>query len=161
VANPPQFDALVGAVAAQEAMLDRVEQAPSLRPQGLFGWTVGHPVLKAGVVHERMHMPLDVTMTTEEKVQVTVSPVTATGQPATLDGPVSFTVIVGDCTIEPIDALSAYIVSGSALADSLVQVSADADLGSGVQTVEDAVTVHVHGAMATSLGMSAGTPIPK
>jgi hypothetical protein len=106
-------------------------------------------------------MPLEVTMTTEEKVQVTVSPLTATGQPAQLDGPVSFMVMSGDCTVEVIDDTNAYLVSGSALADSLVQVSADADLGSGVQTLEDAVTVHVLGAMATSLGLRAGAPIPK
>lgn len=106
-------------------------------------------------------MPAEVTLTTEQKVLVTVNPVTATGQPAQLDGPITATVTSGDCTTVAVDAKSFFIVSGSTLADSVVQVDGDADLGSGVVTISDTVLTHVQGAMATSLGLTVGTPEPK
>jgi hypothetical protein len=37
-------------------------------------------------------------------------------------------------------------------------VSADADLGAGVQTIEDAVTIHVANPLAARLGLSADPP---
>jgi len=104
---------------------------------------------------------VEATLTNEQKVRISASPVTATGSPAALDGSVRFEVGSGDCTIEPIDDLSAFIVSGANPGDSTIVVSADADLGAGVETVSDAVTVHVEGARAVSLGLSIGTPEPK
>ena len=105
-------------------------------------------------------MPLELTLTNEEKIKVTASPVTTTGKPAAVDGVVDFTVSVGDCSIERIDALSVFIVSGGP-GDSTVVVSADADLGSGVQTISDALTIHVTGALAAALGLMADAPIAK
>lgn len=106
-------------------------------------------------------MPAEITLTNEQKVLVTVNPVTATGQPAQLDGPAIFTVTSGDCTVSAVDERSAFIVSGSSLSDSVVQVDGDADLGGGVETISDTVLVHVQGARATSLGLTVGTPEPK
>lgn len=106
-------------------------------------------------------MALDLSFTNEEKIRVSVTPVTSTGRPAQLDGPVAFEVVLGTCTIEAIDATSAYIVSGDDPGDSSVLVSADADLGSGVQTIADTISCHVLGAMATNLGLNADTPVPK
>jgi hypothetical protein len=102
-----------------------------------------------------------ITMTTEEKAPLSVSPVTEAGNPATIDGAVTYTVTSGTCTIEPIDTLTAFVVSGPTPGDSTVEASADADLGAGVVTITDTITVHVTSPQAESLGLSAGTPVLK
>jgi hypothetical protein len=107
-------------------------------------------------------MPASVNLTTEQKVKVTLAPVTANGQPATLDGPAEWSVESGDCTVEPEeDGLSAYILSGDEIGESIVKVIADADLGEGVRHIEDLVTVQVTNAEAAALGLTVGAPEPK
>ena len=107
-------------------------------------------------------MPADVTLTTEEKVSATLAPKTAAGNPATVDGAPKWSVTQGDCTVTPsADGLSCDILAGAALADSIVQVDADADLGAGVVTISDVVVLHVQGAQATSLGLTVSAPSPK
>ena len=105
---------------------------------------------------------LEVTLTNEQKVNATIAPVTETGKPAKLDGKPSWTVASGECTVVVADdGLSADIVSGDSPGDSEILVEADADLGEGVQTVSDVIKVIVKGALATSLGLKLGTPVPK
>lgn len=73
-----------------------------------------------------------VTITNEQKVQLTLNLTTAAGNPATIDGAAVWTVLEGDATLEPSDdGLSAYLVSGAADVLSKIQVTADADLGEG------------------------------
>ena len=105
-------------------------------------------------------MPLTLTMSTEEKVRVTVAPLTEAGNPAPIDGAVLFLVESGTCTIEPIDATSAYVVSGAA-GTSVILTSADADLGGGVTTLADTITATVTDALAEQLGVAADAPILK
>jgi len=99
-----------------------------------------------------------VSMTTEEKRLVQVQPMTAAGNPAVVDGPATFTVSSGTCTIAPVDDLSAYVVSGDTPGDSTVEMSCDADLGSGVVPVLDQMVVHVTSASAASLAVTVGEP---
>ena len=106
-------------------------------------------------------MPIEVTMDNEQKVLITANPMTTSGNPATLDGPLLVEVSSGDCTVQMISDTSFEVVSGSQVGDSVIQVSADADLGEGVVTVSDAVVAHISGALATQFGLSAGTPEPK
>ncbi|HXJ76445.1 MAG TPA: hypothetical protein VNM37_26545 [Candidatus Dormibacteraeota bacterium] len=108
-------------------------------------------------------MPLELTLTSEQQVLVTAKPMTAGNRPARLDGPLAWSVTSGDCTVslQDPDGLTALIVSGDALDDSVVMVAGDADLGSGVEEVADTVLVHVTHANAASLGLSAGTPTTK
>lgn len=122
--------------------------APPLR----FAWHVGPVALKDNA------MPLEVTLTNEQQVTVHATPVTPAGNPATVDGAVQFTVQDGACSVVPMDDRSATIVSGDTPGDSVVLVQADADLGQGVQTIMDTVVVHVIGAQATSLGLTAEQP---
>ena len=105
-------------------------------------------------------MPLELALTTEEKALLHASPQTEAGNPAVIDGPVLFTVTAGDVTLEANDPTSMWVVSG-AIGDSTVKVSCDADLGQGVVTVEDLVTVHVTNAMAESLALTSDLPILK
>jgi hypothetical protein len=103
-----------------------------------------------------------ITITNEEKVLVSLAPVTAAGNPATLDGVPTWTVIEGDATLEVAeDGLSAYLVSGAADVNSKVEVVADADLGEGVVNLTDVIDLAVVAASASALGLVAGTAILK
>lgn len=99
-----------------------------------------------------------ITITNEQKVQVTLAPTTQAGNPATLDGTPSWTVTDGDATLEVApDGLSCYLISGNADVNSKIEVSADADLGEGVQTITDVIDLAVVSAQASGLGLVVGT----
>jgi len=103
-----------------------------------------------------------ITITNEEKVQVTLAPTTVAGNPATLDGAPTWTIIEGDATLEvAADGLSAFLVSGAADVNSKVEVSADADLGEGVVTLTDTIDLAVVAASASALGAVVATPVLK
>ncbi len=103
-----------------------------------------------------------ITITNEEKVQLTLAPTTAAGNPATLDGIPTWTVVSGDATVEVSeDGLSAFLVSGAADVNSQIEVTADADLGEGIVTLTDIVDLAVVAAQASALGLVAGTPTLK
>lgn len=105
---------------------------------------------------------LEITLTNEQQVTATLSPVTPKGKPVALDGPARWSVPSGDCTVNPtLDGMSAVIVSGEAPGDSEVLIEADADLGEGVVNIADTIRVIVVGAMASNLGLSLGTPEEK
>lgn len=125
-----------------------------------FNWSIGEPVPKNPDQMKEKIM-IEVKITNEQKIAIGVSPVTATGKPAQLDGEVVFEVQSGDVTIERIDANNAFIVSGNLPGDSVVIVSADTDLGEGVETISDIVKITVEGARAASLGLTVGTPVAK
>lgn len=103
----------------------------------------------------------EVTLTSEQKVKVTLTPTTATGKPAQVDGQATFEVVSGDATVENIDLLSAYIISGDAAGTSVISVSADVDLSEGVQTITDSITVTVTDPLASNLGLTISAPEPK
>lgn len=103
-----------------------------------------------------------ITITNEEKVEVTLAPTTAAGNPASLDGVPVWTVVAGDATVEvAADGLSAFLVSGAAGVNSQITVSADADLGEGVVNIEDTIDLAVVSASASALGLVVGTPTLK
>ena len=104
---------------------------------------------------------LELKITNEQKIKLTVAPVTATGKSAALDGSVAFTIQSGAATFERVDDTSGYLVSSDTPGDTVFLVEADADLGTGVETISDVVKLTVEGARATSLGLSAGAPEPK
>lgn len=107
-------------------------------------------------------MPLEITITNEQKIQVTLTPVTATGRPAKLDGAPEWSVISGDSTLDVAsDGKSAFLVSADDPGDTQFLVKADADLGAGVEEVSDTIRLTVEGARAASLGLAAGTAVPK
>ena len=99
-------------------------------------------------------------LTNEEKVAVSINPQTAAGNPAQVDGDFNLEVVEGDVTLEVAEDGTKYIVSG-AEGTSKVRVSADADLGEGVQTIEDIVDIIVVPAGASNLGIGFGTPVLK
>jgi hypothetical protein len=106
---------------------------------------------------------LNLTCTNEQKVKVTANPQTEGGRPAPIDGQLNVEVVSGEGTFEAIDgeANSFYAVSGDGVGVTEYRVFADADLGEGVVTIEDLVTLTVGGAQARSFGLSAETPVQK
>ena len=106
---------------------------------------------------------LEITVTNEQKIKVTITPVTESGKPATLDGAPTWVVNSGGATLDVAEGgLSAYLISSDDdLSDSVVQIDADADLGAGVEAVSDVILLHTLHANAKSLGLSAGQPESK
>lgn len=107
-------------------------------------------------------MPLNIAITNEQKILVTLAPTTAAGNPAPLDGAPVWTVAEGDVTLEVAeDGLSAYIISGVP-GSSLVSISADADMDAGEERqISDVIAVTVVPAEAATMGLSAGSPEQK
>jgi len=107
-------------------------------------------------------MPAEVTITTEQKVNVVLKPVTATGKPALLDGAPKWSVVSGNGTVVVApDGLSADLVSSDTPGDTTYLIDGDADLGAGVIDLQDTVLCHVLGANAANLGVTVGVPVPK
>lgn len=118
---------------------------------------VGPVTLKTRTLHT-----MQLTITNEEKVKVTLNPVTPGGHPTTVDGTPDWSVQSGDVTLEQAqDGLSCEIISGDNPGAAEVLVEADADLGSGTVTITGLIQVNVTGAQATNLGLTAGNPEPK
>lgn len=106
-------------------------------------------------------MPSDVSSTNEQKVPFSINPTTLTGTPAQLDGPIVVTVVSGEGVVEMVDDRNFFVVSGSNPGDTTYLVEGDADLGDGVEKIQDTIVYHVSGARAANLGMSAGPAVPK
>lgn len=107
-------------------------------------------------------MPVSVKLSNEQKVKVTLTPVTDTGKPAKLDGAPTWEVISGGATLAVApDGLSADLISADDPGDSEILVKADADLGEGVEEISDVIQLSVVGATAKNLGLTVGTPEPK
>jgi len=105
---------------------------------------------------------VEITITNEQKVPVSLAPVTQTGKPAKLDGAPKWSVMSGDGTVVPgPDGLTAELVSGESPGDTVYLVEADANLGEGVESIADTITLHVEGARAANLGLTVGTAVPK
>jgi hypothetical protein len=120
-----------------------------------FNFGVEHPVNKEN------KMPLNITINTNEKENVILSPVDSDQQAATLVGVPVWTVKSGDVTIAPAaDGLSCFILSGT-VGDSVVQVDAEGDPNPGVDHLTDTVNVTVTNAEATNLGLTGTPPVLK
>lgn len=105
---------------------------------------------------------LELNCSNEEKVLVRVNPVTPAGHPIGLDGPVIVSVQSGDgSVVVEADGVSFFAVSGDNPGDTTFLVSADADLGVGMETISDIVILHVAGAKAKALGLTSEAPVLK
>ncbi len=105
---------------------------------------------------------MQITITNEEKVLVTLAPTTAAGNPATLDGIPTWVVTSGDATLEIAeDGLSAFLVSGNVAGISTIELTADADLGEGIVNIVETIDLTVTEAAASVLGLVVAAPVLK
>ena len=102
-----------------------------------------------------------VTLSTIEQVSGQVTPTNAKGGPAQVEsGSVEYSTSdasIADVVEDPNDETKFLIVAKS-VGVAQVNVSADADLGAGVETITAFVAVEVLPAGATGFGLSFGTP---
>ncbi len=102
---------------------------------------------------------MDIKLTNEQKVTVTLTPKTDAGKPAKLDGKPSWSIVDGLSTVVPSeDGMSAVITSADDPGDTQILVKADADIGEGIEEISDVLKVSVVGAAAKNLGITVGTP---
>lgn len=105
---------------------------------------------------------IEVKITNEQKVLATLAPKSAAGKPAKVDGAPTWEVTSGDATLEVLpDGLSAWLISGDAAAESKIIVNADADLGTGVETITQEISLDVSLPKTTDLGLSIAVPVAK
>ncbi len=139
-----------------------------LRPE--FSKPKGHFDISIGLVAQKKeNQMVNVTITNSQKVPITLTPRKADkpdgspGGPANLDGPAKWSVVDGDATITDVstDGLSATLVSGDLPGVSNILVDADADLGVGVEDLQEVITLTVTGDNAKNLGITVGTPQDK
>lgn len=109
---------------------------------------------------------ISVSMTNEEKAILTITPVTSTGNPASVDGkptwaPSDPEMALGDLVVSE-DGLSCEVPSSDSNTGSAatVVVSADADLGDGVETITETFGFTVTHPKAASLQGSVSV-VPK
>lgn len=128
-------------------------RAPSAQAQ----FTIGPVELKTKGVATML------ILTDEQKCGLAVAFTTQAGNPATVDGVPAWS--VSDATVLTLevapDGLSAVITTAGPLGTAQVSVSADADLGEGIETITGVLDVEVRAARAVTVGISAGTPEPK
>ena len=126
-------------------------------PKAHFDIAIGLPTKK-----ETKPMAVAIKITNEQQVNVTLSPKTDTGKPAKLDGAPVWSVVDGDSkVVAAADGLSADLISSDTPGDTTFLVDADADLGSGVEDLQETITLTVAGANAKNLGITVGTPTAK
>jgi len=96
-----------------------------------------------------------INSTNEEKVLISLNPMTAAGNPASVDGAPVWNVTSGDCTLEVApDGLSCYLISGAADVINTVEVTADADMGNEILTISETIVYTVTAAQAAALGVT-------
>lgn len=99
----------------------------------------------------------------DHKVTASIQPVDSKGNPATIDGLASWSSSSADIvtvTNVSADSLSADVVPGTALGSAQINVTADADLGSGVQTINGVLDVQVVAGQAVGFVITTAPPVP-
>ena len=99
----------------------------------------------------------------DHKVTASIQPVDAKGNPATIDGLAAWssssTDIVNVTNVSA-DSLSADVIPGTAMGTAQINVTADADLGSGVTTINGVLDVQVVAGQAVGFTISTSPPVP-
>ena len=101
-------------------------------------------------------------LTDAQKVTLTISPVSAAGNPAPVQNPswsVSDAEVLSVVVAE--DGLSAVVSTVGKLGDAQVSVTADADMGEGVKELTGVLDISVKASDAVSLNITAGNPEDK
>lgn len=102
---------------------------------------------------------IEQTITSDQEIDVILAPKTPSGRPAKVDPntPPTAEVQSGTSTVVPTDnPLKFTLRSSDDPGDTDFLLSADADLGEGVETISEVVRLHVTSPKATSLGVTLG-----
>ena len=116
--------------------------------------------LRLGLVEPkaRKQNMIEIKLTNEQKIKVTLTPTTAAGKPAALDGKPQWRTD-GPAALEVAeDGMSAYLIASERPSESIVTITADADLGEGVEEIAEGIKLITEGAKAAHLGLTIGEP---
>lgn len=120
-------------------------------PKFAMGFHVGTITIQGDNIMARI--------TTEQRVKLTINPLTQAGNPAPIDGPVSYNSSNEDIvSIEQIDDTSAWATATGEVGASQIFVMFDADLGEGVRTIELSGALEVVDAEAVTGELVFGDP---
>jgi hypothetical protein len=150
------------ACAIREGFSELAQAIDGLKPE--CSKPKGHFDISIGLVTRKENKPMAVAIkiTNAQKVNVTLNPRTDSGKPAKLDGAPTWTVVDGESTVVvAADGLSADLISSDNPGDTTFLVDADADLGSGVEDLQETITLTVAGENAKNLGITVGEPTNK
>ena len=109
-------------------------------------------------------MPLTKEITNEQKIHFTLNPKTLTGKPAAIEDLKVTAIDPGEnaSTVEvDADSKGFTLFSNDLPGDTTFLVDADAQIGEGINDIQDTVTLTVKGANAANLGLVAGDAQPK
>ena len=102
-----------------------------------------------------------VTLTSEEQVVLNAAPVSAAGNPAGVDGTITWTVSDPALVTLIPNGFNCMVVTNGPLGSAVVTAEADADLGAGTSLIQGTFDVEVIAAPATSIVITAGDPTLK
>jgi hypothetical protein len=106
---------------------------------------------------------MSLILANDHKVTASIQPVDSKGNPAQIDGLASWSSSSADIasvTNISADSLSADVVPGTQLGACQINVTADADLGSGVTTINGVLDVSVVAGQAVGFTIQTSPPVP-
>jgi len=123
-----------------------------------FNWSVGRPTLK-----KEGGTMLEVTVTSDEKVLVTISAETTGGSPVDPIAPPILRVLSGDGTFLVVDVKNFWLISGSVMGNTAYEISADFDPGRDgtSERLTDNIVLTVGEPRVATLGFKVGEPVSK
>jgi len=160
MSKPHQHDEI--ACAIREGLLAVARSIGELKPE--CSKPRGHFDVAFGLViqKKKVNTMVAAKITNAQQVNVTLTPKTDSGKPAKLDGVPVWSVISGTSTVVPAaDGLSADLISSDEPGVTVFLVDADADLGEGVEDLQETIELTVAGENAKNLGITVGTPTNK
>ena len=116
-----------------------------------------------GIISKNITM---LVLPNDQKVVATVEPVDAKGNPASIDGiPAWSSSSTSIATVNPLPAdgsgkFSAEVIPASQLGTCQINVTADADLGSGIQQISGVLDLQVVGGQAVGFTITTSPPAP-
>lgn len=105
---------------------------------------------------------MEINSNNRQKVIVDIKPKYNDGGDAKLDGAPRVTVISGESSFKVADdGSSVEFISADNAGDTTYLLEGDADLGEGVELIQDTIVYHVDHAKAASFGLVAREPVSK
>lgn len=138
--------------------------------EALANWRkkMSNLVMKVGPVTLKKFAPkgkikMSLVLTDEQKVTLTVTPRTAAGNVATVDGAPSWTTSNPELfALAPAaDGMTCVVTTSGMLGTGQVSASADADMTPGTRNITSVLEIEVKAAEAVQLGIDSGVPEPK
>jgi hypothetical protein len=95
-----------------------------------------------------------------QRVTISVTPVDAKGNPAQVDGAPVWSIVGPEVVALEVseNGLTCVVNTVGTLGTTQITVTADADIGEGIQTISGLLDIEVVSGMAVSLNVTAGVP---